>query len=86
MSNSMPSFASSSPSDQEDYSLPYPLVHKPLDMSPLEIKSKKLQDNNYEPSEDYTQSSWTTSQTSSAQSSYDPLANLEEYLKVRDQL
>jgi hypothetical protein len=77
--------------ESNSYSQPYPLVHKTLDTSPLNLpKFPSAKDRDYVPGDNLTatQSSIDESsyQTSFSRSSYDPLENLEDYLKMRDQL
>lgn len=76
--------------EYEENSLPFPLTHKVLDRTPLNIPSIAINDHNYVPDEALTvsESSLASSDGNSSfsRSSYDPLENLEEYLKMRDKL
>ena len=91
MSNSMPCKPRVSVEPTPDYSLPYPLIQKQLDTSPLPWNFKKNNDDNYIPpalnleDSDFTSNS-SSYQTSFSRSSYDPLEDLSGYLKMRDKL
>ena len=60
----MPCFPNREVQPEPDYSLPYPLVHKELDISPFMIKQPKVivkeNDRDYVPSEDDNLSSENT--------------------------
>ena len=91
MTNTYP-FSRAIQIEQEEYSLPFPLVHKQLDRTPLNIpRLTSNNDRNYVPEEALTasESSFNSSDANTSvfsRSSYDPLENLEEYLKMRDKL
>lgn len=79
--------------EQEEYSLPYPLTHKPLNRSqlpPLPVNRQNQHEQDYVPEEALTASESSLEQSNSfstfSRSSYDPLENMEEYLRMRDQL
>jgi hypothetical protein len=89
MANTYP-FTRTIDREHEENSLPFPLIHKKLDRTPLTLP-RFTKDHNYIPDETQTasESSLTSSESdcsSFSRSSYDPLENLEEYLKMRDQL
>lgn len=91
MNNTYP-FARNVHKEHEENSLPFPLIHKGLDRTPLTLpRLTTIKDHNYIPGETQTASdsslaSSETDYSSFSRSSYDPLENLEEYLKMRDQL
>jgi hypothetical protein len=78
--------------EYEENSLPFPLPIKALDRTPLNLpRFHSNNDQNYVPDEALTasESSFGSSDATSSsfsRNSYDPLENLEEYLKMRDQL
>ena len=92
MSQSMPGLPikeEKSQNEPEDYSLPYPLVHKELNQAPFSINFKKLENTAaFIPPDDNSNSdiTFSSAESSFSRSSYDPLENLSEYLKMRDQL
>jgi hypothetical protein len=90
MANTYP-FAKAAHREYDENSLPFPLTHKLLDRTPLNLPRFTTNDRNYVPDEALTasESSLASSDgenSSFSRSSYDPLENLEEYLKMRDQL
>jgi hypothetical protein len=91
MTNTYP-FSRVIQSEHEDYSLPFPLIHKQLDRTPLNLpRLTSKNDGNYIPDDALTvsESSFSSSDVNTSafsRSSYDPLENLEEYLKMRDKL
>lgn len=77
------------PHPDTEHSLPSRLAHKPLDRAPFALKDKE-RDREYLPDASHTQSRSSASQSeeesSFSRSSYDPLENMEEYLRMRDKL
>lgn len=90
MANTFPHSRQTQPGNEN--SLPCRLVHKELDRMPFALKGlSKNKDHDYLPDESNTQSHSSVSgsygwESSSSRSSYDPLENMEEYLKIRDKL
>lgn len=81
---------SRTPAPQQELSLPPTLTHRPLDRAPLLLKSS-YKDRDYQPDASQTQSLSSASESleqesSFSRSSYDPLENMEEYLRMRDKL
>ena len=89
MTNTYP-FARTIHREHEENSLPFPLIHKALNRTPLALSNLATKDRNYAPEETQTasESSFASESdySSFSRSSYDPLENLEEYLKMRDRL
>lgn len=88
MTNTFPH--SRTPTAHEELSLPATLKHKQLDPTPFQIKYNN-KDKEYLPDASLTQSLSSASESfeqesSFSRSSYDPLENMEEYLRMRDKL
>lgn len=90
MANTFPRSRQTQPDN--DHSLPCRLVHKQLDRTPFALKGfSKDNDRDYLPDQSQTQSHSSASESfeqesSFSHSSYDPLENMEEYLRMRDKL
>ena len=89
MANTFP-HARPHPPALEELSLPATLRHRQLDRARLRPRATRG-DRDYRPEASQTQSLSSDSgsfaeESSFSRSSYDPLENIEEYLRMRDQL
>ena len=85
----MTDFPSQQVEPQSEYSLPYPLHHKSLDKTPLPEMATKPKETDYQPADEGSTTSevtFTSTESSFSRDSYDPLSDLNGYLKMRDQL